>query len=137
MVDQSYQLGDLSGSHPSDMVPRDLESQEDPPPFHEALPLSILFGVFMAYGVPWMVRLCPSQVRITEKFLVLMRGNQQRMVMWNEVRAHRFDRLEDVDVLQLALQNGSALAIGLDESVQAEEFGRFLEGVGVPRNEDA
>lgn len=108
-----------------------LNPKKEPPTFEFAFFLAVLCGIFAVYLIPWMIRLCPSWIGLTEKELRIVRGNTGRSLKWQDVEFFNFAEERDFPILRLELRKGGELEIGLDASVQANEVGRFLRDVGV------
>jgi hypothetical protein len=114
-----------------------LNPENEPLSFIEAFPLFILLGVFYVYIIPFINRLCPSDARVLEKAFSLVRGSRNFYVKWTDVSAYRFDHLQGVYVLQLALKNGRSAAIGLAPEINRNELGNFLASVNVRAEEES
>ena len=55
-----------------------LNPKKNPPSIQIALLLAIFLGVFIVYIVPWIVRLCPSEIKLTDDAVIVTQGNRHR-----------------------------------------------------------
>ena len=108
-----------------------LNPQKDPLDLGMSLVQVLFFGIFLTYGVPWIIRFCPSEIRFTDKMLVMLRGNQVRSEKWENIEFFTFGESYGSPVLRLKLRKGSDLELGLDSTVHLEGVGRFLHTAGV------
>lgn len=114
-----------------------LDPKKEPPSASVALLLSLFFGVFMAVILPWITRLCPSEVKVTDRFIHMARGSRNVILHWKQVTAYRLDSLDGMTVLQLGGGTGGLLIVALSDEVDAEELARFLESVGLKKDPTA
>jgi hypothetical protein len=106
-----------------------LNPKKSPPNFGIALLLAIFLGVFLVYIVPWIIKFCPSEIRLTDNALVILRGNRHRAVKWKEIRSFTFANKDGSQVLRLNLYRGGELEIGLDPIAPSSEIQEFLQTV--------
>ena len=111
-----------------------LNPKKNPPSFEIALMLAIFLGIFLVYLVPWIIRFCPSEIKLTDDALFVLRGNRHRSAKWKDISSFTFAEECGFQVLRLNLCKGGDLELGLDSSVQEAEVRLFLEGVGVSIN---
>jgi hypothetical protein len=112
-----------------------MNPENTPPPIEVAILLSIAGGLYFGYGAPRLKRWGSSKIKVGTKTLLLQRGDYQS-IAWTDVSSFRFDQLEDMHVLQLALRKGRTLAVGLHESVNREHLEQFLRSLGIPCEDD-
>lgn len=108
-----------------------LNPKKNPPSFEIALILAISLGVFLVCIVPWIVRLCPSEIKLTDDAVIVTQGNGHRWAKWKDISSCTLDERDGFQVIRLHLRKGHILELGLDSTVDLPEIQRFLQGVGV------
>jgi hypothetical protein len=108
-----------------------LNPKKSPPSFEIALILAISLGVFLVYIVPWIVRFCPSEIKLTDDAVIVTQGNRHRWAKWKDIGSCTLDDRDGFQVIRLHLRKGHVIEIGLDSTVGLPEIQRFLQGVGV------
>jgi hypothetical protein len=108
-----------------------LNPKKSPPSFEIALILAISLGVFLVYIVPWIVRLCPSEIKLTDDAVIVTQGNRHRWAKWKDIGSCILGERDGFQVIRLHLRKGHVLELGLDSTVDLPEIQRFLQGVGV------
>lgn len=108
-----------------------LNPKKNPPSFEIALILAISLGVFFVCIVPWIVRLCPSEIKLTDDAVIVTQGNGHRWAKWKDISSCTLDERDGFQVIRLHLRKGHILELGLDSTVDLPEIQRFLQGVGV------
>jgi hypothetical protein len=109
-----------------------LNPQNGPPGFVEALGLALLGGVFFVYCLPWIISLCPSEIRLFDAHLVRMRGDTQLHVKYGEI--HSFAWGEHDEFRTLVLKCGKkqrAVFLGVPPEVSHYAVTKFLLNQGV------
>jgi hypothetical protein len=96
--------------------------------------LAIFLGLFLVYIVPWIIRFCPSEIKLTDDALFMLRGNRHQSTKWKDIKSFAFAEKCGFQVLRLNLCKGGDLELGIDSSVQEAEIRLFLEGLGVTIN---
>lgn len=70
--------------------------ERTPPSLPNALAMGIVCGICLAYVFPWMCRLCPSYVQVSDRGITRVCGNS--FVVW---------RFKDIDHCEVATVSGS------------------------------
>jgi len=105
-----------------------------PPPFQVALPLAIGFGLFCAYGIPWIYRLCPSYVQVFDEYVSRSAGSATSIWKFRDIERSEIltitkDRMCH-SVLVLYKVDGRKILVGMEEGV-ADQLHRLLIELGV------
>jgi hypothetical protein len=119
------------------------DPSKNPPSFEVVLPLGLCFGVFMAYGIPWINRLCPSDVRFFKKHFLRQRGNINRHLDYKKYESFRWRVNDEFATLILKPHGpGKDLFIGVPLEISREAVSAFLierdlrREEGVPQPEE-
>lgn len=89
-----------------------------------ALPLAFGGGLFFAYAVPWLYRLCPSEIRVYGHGITRSQGNGA--VLWRYPDLERCELAEiqvgaaRLTVLWLRTRKGRRILLGVPEECAAE-----------------
>lgn len=108
-----------------------LNPRNDSPTFGFAFLLAILYGIVVVYVLPWIIRVCPTWIGLTDKDLRMVRGNTARSVKWRDVEFFRLSEGYGFTILRLEFRRGGELKIGVDSSVPPDDIRLFLLDVGV------
>lgn len=110
-----------------------LNPHKSPPPVQHAIASAAFLGVFLTYIVPWMIRLFPVCIRLTEQKMMLFRGNQGSVFLWSNIASFEFSEVEGFKVLRLVLKQGRDTTVGVDKIIPLEKLEEFLIGKGISR----
>ena len=108
-----------------------LNPQKKPISFETALYLSISLGIFLGYIVPWFIKLCPVNIRITNKSITMIRGNRNNIYKWVNITSFSFESIQDLNILQLLYKNGRIIEVAIGENIQKSELKDFFERIGL------
>jgi hypothetical protein len=104
-----------------------LHPSKTPPSFETVLPLALGFGVIMAYGVPWINRLCPSEVCFMDTVLTRQRGNGNQRGEYKKFESFEWRVNDGFATLILKPRGvGANLFIGVPLEVSREDVSAFL-----------
>ncbi len=110
-----------------------LNPHKHPPPIQHAIAAAAFLGVLLTYTVPWINRLFPSYIRLTEKKIMLLRGGHVSVFLWRDIASFEFSEVEGFKVLRLVLNQGHDTMMGVNEITSIEKLEEFLIGRGLPR----
>ena len=102
-----------------------------PPSFEVALMLSCGLGIFLFFLLPPLIRLCPSEVKLTERGITVYQGSAQLVVAWAEVESFTGLRDGDTELLRLHSKRRGDIDLALDAGVSRTELKAFLASRGL------
>ena len=97
-----------------------------PPSPALALMLSAGLGLFLSYLLPPLLRLCPSEVKLTERGIVVYRGSTQTRFAWSKVEGFEFREACEQELLCLRLRDGGLVELALDPGIPRAGLDAFL-----------
>ena len=101
-----------------------------PWPLSIAMPVALASGVFFVYGMPWLRRLCPSLIRVTDRGILAVIGNRGQIWKYKDIQkcslASNEIGDETVSVLAITSSRGKTTLLGIDESVAIDELTQIL-----------
>ncbi len=104
-----------------------------PPEWWQALLVAFGGAVFFVYAFPWMIRLCPSEVRLYEKALMRGRGNVHLALKYADMTSFAWCPLDGYGTL--IIKHGEEgvweTVFGVPLEVDQKAVTRFLEERGV------
>jgi hypothetical protein len=106
-------------------------SPHDTLPLANALALSLLFGVLMTYGFPWLFRFLPSQVGIFEKHIQVSSGDHAQRMPFSRVASFCWRQESGYRVLTLRPMRRRLLELGVPYDIPATEMTRLLASHGL------
>ena len=112
-----------------------LNPKKHPPSFEVAVLLGFALGVFLVYVVPWINRLCPSEVKFFEKSFLVSRGNSHRTGKWKDVSSWGMTKQDSYDILIWRTKRGVKISVALDESLDHSELSTFFCDLNIPRED--
>jgi hypothetical protein len=110
-----------------------LNPKKHPPSFEVAVLLGFALGVFLVYVVPWMNRLCPSEVKFFTKSFLVSRGNNHRTGEWKDVSSWDLTKQDSYDILTWRTKRGLKISVALDGSMDHPELTTFFQNLNIPR----
>lgn len=111
-----------------------LNPQKNPLPFMQALPIALVGGVVFVYLFPLLYRLCPSYIRVTDRYISRVIGNHPSVWKYSEIQTCRIasERSEGgINVLEITMQKGKTSILGIAPTVDLDELHRVLTERGV------
>jgi hypothetical protein len=101
-----------------------LNPQKKPVEFATAILLSLFLGWFLAFVVPWLSGLLPSDVVFAKKEIRWVGGSSVRRLKYADIRECHF-AIENIDekpinTMVITLTNGNALTFGVPDSVSVD-----------------
>jgi len=101
--------------------------QKHPPALPTAISLAILFGVFTAYIVPWMISLCPSEVRFYDTYFMRTRGNTHRQIKYRDLTTFSWRECDDFSTLILKHRRRKReILLGVPSEIPRDAISQFL-----------
>src|SRR5690606_10002446 len=97
-----------------------------------AIVLAFTLGILLYYLMPWVARLCPSEVKLTDKGLMTKRG-PMRAWSWKDIISFNFTRRHGCRVMLLETRKGKTIEIGMGDYVSQDEVKQFLTSLGIDR----
>ena len=95
-----------------------------PPDLHNALLLALFGGTFFAYGIPWMLSLCPSYIRIFEHGISRVIGNSASLWKFKDISRCEFASVESGESRQSALvihtTKAKRIILGIPDELAAQ-----------------
>ncbi|MDB6155310.1 MAG: hypothetical protein JWL90_3763 [Chthoniobacteraceae bacterium] len=101
--------------------------KQPPPPLMTALAVAFSGGLFLVYGIPWIISRCPSQIRFYDTYLIRIRGNIHRQIKYSEIASYTWRGREDFTTL--ILKHGKKqrdFFLGVPSEISQEAVDKFL-----------
>ena len=105
--------------------------RKQPRPFSEVLPLAVGIGLLFAYGMPWLLSLCPAYITVVKDRLCRVVGNTHRAWKWADIRAYGWRDCGEYDLLVLEHRQGTQVLVGVPRTVPRAELEHFLMCCGL------
>ncbi len=99
-----------------------------PPKFEVALALAVLLGIFLFYLLPPLLRLCPSEVKLSRRGVTVYRGSARMVAAWSRVQSFEIRPDGAYQLLCFRMDNGEVLELALAASVPRDQLDVFLSG---------
>jgi hypothetical protein len=113
-----------------------LNPNKQPISFSTAVILGVLQGLGFFYLLPWVYRLVPCSVRMTDTGIILARGDHSRV--WKYATIAKCEFVLEGEVTLLAIvSSGRSFIIGIDPAVPVNDVRGVLEKHGVQIGEHA
>ena len=109
-------------------------SDQKRPSFEVAVIIAFGGAVFLAYGVPKLIRMCPSEVTVRKGFMFRTRGNHAQL---KQLESFCWIPMREWLVLRLKLKSGKYSSIGVPLGFQREQLDSFLQERGLRKGPDA
>jgi len=106
-----------------------------PAPLDISILLAVSLGLFLAYVVPWFNKLCPTGIRITDKSISVIRGDRNNIYKWNKIKSFNFNKIQDMNILELVHKNRYVTKLAIDESIQINELEDYLNNTGLAKEQ--
>lgn len=102
-----------------------------PPSFEVALMLSCGLGIFLFYLLPPLIRLCPSEIKLTKRGITVYQGSAQLVVAWAEIESFTILRDGDTELLRLRSKRRGDIDLALDAGVSRTGLKALLSSRGL------
>ena len=102
-----------------------------PPPFWVVFPVTIAGGLLFAYGIPWLLSLCPAYITVLKDRLCRVIGNTIQAWKWADISTYAWRDCGEYNLLVLEHRQGSQVLIGVPREVSRAELERFLASRGL------
>ena len=106
-----------------------------PAPLKISILLAVSLGIFLAYIVPWLNKLCPTEIRITDKFINVIRGDRNNIYKWHKIKSFNFNKIQDMDILELVHKHRHVIKLAIDENIQINELEDYLKSIGLAKEQ--
>jgi len=104
-----------------------------PPGLWVSLLLFIVMGLFIGYGIPWINRRCPSQIRMRPTFLTITRGQRVSYIHYKNLQNYSWSLEQNVLVLILHRKNGWRTVVGVADQGVMHAVDQLLRDAAVTR----
>jgi hypothetical protein len=112
-----------------------INPRTDAPPLTVAILIALAGGAFFVYVIPWMISLCPSEVRFYHAYIVRSRGNTARRIDFANIASFSWrTRDEFATLILMDRKRGKEIFLGAPFDVDQAEVTRFLLDRGVAEN---
>ena len=104
-----------------------LNPHKHPPPFHLALILSPLGGIFFAYILPWLLTFCPSEVRLYEAYITRVRGNNNQRLRYADIEYFAWRMTDGMNTLVVkGRKSKREMVMGVPTEISKNDVHLFL-----------
>lgn len=101
--------------------------QKHPPVFYVALVMAILGGWFFVYIFPWVITLCPSEVRLSDTHVARVRGNANRALRYADIEYFAWRMTEGITTLVLKGRKAKReMLVGVPVEISKNDIHLFL-----------
>jgi len=112
-----------------------LNPAKNAPPLQLLVPIAIGAGLFYVYVFPWLLRLTPFTIRITDQGIMWVNGNRGGTWKYDDIQAcsiatEKIDG-EMIRVLAVTRSHDKTTMLGIDDSISLEELINVLLEHGV------
>jgi hypothetical protein len=90
------------------------------------LPLTLVVAALIAYGVPWIVSKCPSYVKVRNKRIMRMRGNNSWSMEFNKAESFRWIPMQQWWILRLTSKSGGHFCLCAPPDISRAALDSFL-----------
>ena len=108
------------------------DPRRHPFPFNTALMMAVGSGIIFSYGLTWIITLCPSEIRLYDTFISLVRGNSHWRIKYSKLEYFSWRMTQEHTTLILKqVKSKRELLIGLPSDTSQYEVNLFFLSRGV------
>lgn len=105
---------------------------KEPPPVEVIVWLAPLGAAVLVYGIPWLIKRSPSEVRLFDQCILRSRGNSQLSLKYMDIHCFAWDLGPEFNMLMLKHgREEKMVCLGVPLEIDTEHVSRILTEHGI------